>query len=846
MALEEYAKKRSFDKTPEPAPSKLKAKADRLQYCIQRHLARRLHYDLRLEMGGTLKSWAVPQGPSLDPSVKRLAVMVEDHPMEYGTFEGNIPKGNYGAGSVMLWDSGTWEVVGDQTPEAQLERGDLKVRLHGEKLAGDWALVRMKSRGKGNEWLLIKKKDAHMQPGWDIEQHGWSVKTGRTQEEIARDMPPRKASAKGTPSGADPEHLEGAAAAPMPSTVPVMLAYSDDKPPPGKDWLFEIKWDGVRALAFLEGERTRLASRKGTDIERQYPELSVLHHFVPVESAILDGEIAAVDDDGRPSFHRIQPRIMASDPNAIAQMARSRPVMYFAFDLLYLNGYDLRSVALRERKRLLQSILTESPVLKYSQHFEGSGQQLLDAARDQGLEGIVAKRGSSRYYGTRSKEWIKVKVEREQDFVLCGWTVGERDFFGALVLGVYDGDRLQWAGNVGTGFDRKLMEMIYRKLEPLETRQSPFGGPIAVPQKIHWVKPELVCSVKFLEWTDEGRLRAPVFAGMRPDADPRECQRNPFTTKQREPLVTGDKEEVRAVIEGRPLKFTHVNKVLYPDEKYTKRDVLNYYDAVADLLIPHWKDRPLSLRRYVEGIGKEGFFQKNAAIGFPDWMRRATILAEDGNMREQVIGNGKAELLYLTNLGCIDQNPWMSRVESLDNPDFVLIDLDPSECSFDKIVEAAQIVRRKLEMLELESYPKTTGGDGMHLYIPLEPIYSYEMSKALAEIVARLVAAERPDLFTVPRNVSRRQKGKVYFDYLQNGRGKTISAPYVLRAYAGAPVATPLEWREVARGLDPKQFNIRNAIERFDRVGDLFAGVLTKRQRLESALAKLEGLLKAG
>ena len=844
MPLEDYAKKRSFDTTPEPPPGKPPLAAGNM-FCVQRHLARRLHYDLRLEVSGTLKSWAVPQGPSLDPADKRLAVMVEDHPIEYGTFEGNIPKGNYGAGSVMLWDHGVYEVLGEPGAEKQLERGDLKIRLHGSKLKGDWALVRMKNRGKGNEWLLIKKKDSGTQPGWDIEQHAWSVKTGRTQDEIAREMPPRSTPA--TAAGPDPSRIEGAVQSPIPERVSVMLAYSGDAPPAGKDWLYEIKWDGVRAVCFVEDQRTRLASRKGTSIDKQYPELSVLHHYVKADSAVLDGEIAAVDDHGRPSFGHIQPRIMASDANAVAQMAKSRPVIYFAFDLLYLNGYDLRGAALADRKRLLRQIVTEGPVLKYSQHFEGAGKQLLEAAREQGLEGIVAKRSGSRYQGTRSKEWLKIKVAREQEFVLCGWTEGERDFFGALVLGVYNNGKLAWAGNVGTGFDRRLMEAIYNRLKPLETDRNPFGAPVAVPQKIHWVRPELVCSVKYLEWTSEDRLRAPVFAGMRPDADPVECLRNPDSAPPaRVALLTGDKEEMRATVDGRVLKFTHLNKVLYPAEGYTKRDIVNYYDAVADLLIPHWKDRPLSLRRYVEGIGKEGFFQKNAASGFPEWMRRETVLAEDGKLREQIIGGGRAELLYLANLGCIDQNPWMSRVQTLDNPDFVLIDLDPSDCGFDKIVEAAQWVRRKLDALGLESYPKTTGGDGMHLYIPIEPMYSYDMSKALAEIVARLVAAERPDLFTVPRSVSKREKGKVYFDYLQNGRGKTISAPYVPRAYPGAPVATPLEWSEVVGGLEPRQFHIRNALDRFDRVGDLFEGVLSKPQRIEPALARLEGLVRSG
>jgi bifunctional non-homologous end joining protein LigD len=844
MALEEYARKRTFEKTPEPPPGAVAGGGNR--YCIQRHLARRLHYDLRLEVGGTLKSWAVPQGPSLDPGDKRLAVMVEDHPLEYGTFEGNIPKGNYGAGSVMLWDEGTFEVLGPPGAEEQLERGDFKIRIHGHKIEGDFALIRMKSRGKGNEWLLIKKKDAAARPGYDIEQHAWSVSTGRTQDEIAANIAPRERVST-APVEADPSKTKGAIRAPIPAQIPVMLAYSDNAPPVGKGWLYEIKWDGVRALWIRDEDgQTKLLSRKNTPISRQYPELSVLHNYIQAESAVIDGEIAAVDDKGRPSFERIQPRIMASDPNAIAQMARSRPVVYFAFDLLYLNGYDLRGAALIERKRLLEQILKENTVLRYSQHYAGSGKELLEAARAQGLEGILAKHANSCYYGARSKEWLKIKITREQDFVLCGWTEGERDFFGALILGVYDDGKLHWAGNVGTGFDRRLMEAIFKQLEPLGTKTSPFGHPIPVSQKVHWAKPELVCTVKYLEWTSEGRLRAPVFVGMRTDADPRECVRHPEKPPARTPLLTGDKEEVRVSIEGRTVKFTHLNKVLYPDEGYTKRDVANYYDAVADLLIPHWRDRPLSLRRYVEGIGKEGFFQKNAASGFPDWMRKESILAEDGDMREQVIGGGKAELLYLVNLGCIDQNPWMSRVRTLDNPDFVLIDLDPSGCGFDKIVEAAQVVRAKLEMLEIRSYPKTTGGDGMHLYIPLDPVYSYEMSKAFAEIVARIVASERPDLFTVPRSVSRREKGKVYFDYLQNGRGKTISAPYVLRAYPGAPVATPLEWREVARGLEPRQFHIRNAVERFDRVGDLFAGVLTDRQRLEPALGKLEAIVRNG
>ena len=733
----------------------------------------------------------------------------------------------------MLWDFGTFETLGDTSTEGQLERGDFKFRLSGIKLNGDFALVRTK-RGKGNEWLLLKKKGLGAVPGWDAEQHAVSVASGRTQAEIAANLPARTASAK----------LEGGLKAAMPTTITPMLASLADTAPTGPDWVYEIKWDGVRALAFIENGEVRWFGRKGTPIDRQYPELSVLPHSVKASSAILDGEIAAVDENGRPSFERLQPRIMATDPSAVAALARSRPVIFFAFDLLYLDGDDLRNVALEDRKKKLAEVLTPSAIVTISEHFSSDPVALLAAARAQGLEGIVAKRLSSRYQPARSKEWVKVKINHEQDFVLCGYTLGERDYFGSLVLGVYDGGTLKYAGNVGTGFDRKMMELIYSKLHALETDEPQVAVVPALPQSIVWTKPELVANVKYLEWTNEGRLRAPVFVGLRNDVDPKECTREGATGPELPPaLLPPDKTEAAVNIEGHTMRFKNLNKVFYPKEGYTKGDLINYYAAVSEWLIPHWKDRPLSLRRYPDGIEGEGFFQKNAATGFPDWVRLETLIAEDHKERTQVVGDGKALLVYMANLGCIDQNPWMSHVQTLDNPDFILIDLDPSECSYDRIVEAAQFIRRKLDLLELTGYPKTTGGDGMHIYVPLQPVYSYDQSRSIAEILARLAAAERPDLFTMPRSVNKREKGRVYFDFLQNARGKTISAPYVPRAYAGAPVATPLEWREVAPGLRPGSFHIRNAIERFSRVGDLFSGVLTNLQRLEPAMERLERML---
>jgi bifunctional non-homologous end joining protein LigD len=842
--LDDYARKRRFDRTPEPAPGT--ADSTGHSFCVQRHRATRLHYDLRLEIAGTLKSWAVAKGPTLDPAIKRLAAMVEDHPLEYGDFEGNIPKGNYGAGSVMLWDRGTWELLYPEVDaEAQLARGDFKFKLHGEKLHGEYALVRIKSSNK-NEWLLLKKKDSFATPGWEADSHAWSIKTGRTQEQIALDAPAATDATFGT-------------AAPMPKAITPMLATLATEPPTGSGWLYEIKWDGVRAVCFVESGKTHAFGRKGTEITKQYPEIAELSACLEADTAILDGEIAAPDERGRPSFERLQPRIMATGASKIAALARTRPVRFYAFDLLYLNGRDLRDTPLEERHRLLTRHLKPSGAIALSEQFPVSGAELLAAARAQGLEGIVAKHALSKYHEGRSREWLKIKATTEADLILCGHTDGERDHFGALALGIYDAGELKFAGTVGTGFDQKMMAALRAKLDPLATKRSPFKDTPKLLQPIHWVKPQLVASIKYLEWTNEGRLRAPVFAGLREDLTPEECIREGTTASSsaRQPLLP-ETAEAAVTLEGQTFSIKNLNKVFYPatdtSPEYTKRDLLEYYNAVAPLLLPHLKDRPLSLRRYPDGIAKEGFFQKNAA-DLPDWLRTETLLAEDGNQRQMVIGGRHVDLIYLAHLGCIDQNPWMSRVASegekakeggtLDNPDYILIDLDPFQCPYDKIVDAALLVRRRLDQIGLVGYPKTTGGNGLHIYIPLEPIYLYEHARAFAEILSTLVTRDKPDLFTTPRSVARRTKNRVYFDWMQIARGKTISAPYVPRAHPGATVATPLEWSEVRMGLDPKQFTIKTVLPRFDALGDLFAGVLSKPQRLEDALAKMEELLTA-
>lgn len=818
MSLERYREKRKFNQTPEPAPGK--AKGSR-QYCVQRHHASQLHYDLRLEVGGALKSWAVPKGPTLDPTVKHLAMLVEDHPIEYGGFEGVIPKGNYGAGSVMLWDRGTYELLGEGTAEEQLERGDFKVRIQGEKIQGEFAIVRTK-RGKGNEWLLIKKKDAAAQPGWNPEDHATSVLSGLTQEEIAQGMTGMARAKSGTR-----KMPKGAVKSAMPKSISPMLAEigRGDPPDDGK-WVYEVKWDGVRSLCFIEEGRVRLVSRNHNVMDAQYPELSILPHHVSAKEAIIDGEIAALDARGVPSFERLQQRINVSDAGAIATLRRHVPVVLYCFDLVYLDGYDLRGCSIEDRKALLKQILQPDDTIRYSEHFEADGAHLLEAVRQQGIEGIVAKQRGSFYESRRSSYWLKFKVQLSDTFLIAGFTKGERPPFGALILGSRDGKKLKWAGNVGTGFDQKLMKSIHERLLPLIVDKCPLEAEKALPKKdVAWVRPELQCEVKFAQRTEDGKLRAPVFTGLREDIDPPSAH---------EPLLDASQKEALCTIDGHRLKFTNLSKVFYPAEGYTKRDLLNYYDAVAPLLVPHLKDRPLSLKRYPNGIAQDFFFQKEVSPSFPKWLR-----CEVADGIRYVIGEDRATLLFLVNLGCIDHNPWMSRIGTIENPDYVLIDLDPHHCGYERIVEAAVLVRKKLDQAHLHSFPKTTGGDGMHIFVPLEPRYSYEQVRVFAQALASLVMRERPDLFTTPRAVAKREKGKVYFDWQQIAEGKTISAPYVVRAYPGAPVATPLEWREVTPKLRPEQFTIANVLHRFDRVGDLFQGVLTQPQSLEAALERL-------
>ncbi len=841
MGLKEYAHKRHFDKTPEPKPQEPVAKGPGRGgfYCVQRHDATRLHYDFRLEVNGVLVSWAVPKGPSLDPARKALAMKVEDHPFDYGTFEGNIPKGNYGAGSVMLWDKGTYDVLGDASAQEQLDRGDFKFELHGTKLKGSFAIVHMKHAGKGNEWLLIKKKDEFVVPGYDIDQFAWSVSSKRTQEEIEENLQPV--------SVAD---LPGARKSAIPAQLEPMLATAVTKPPEGKNWLYEIKWDGIRALCLVKNGSLQIHSRRGNRCENQYPELRDLPAQLNVKNAWLDGEICILDEQGRARFAMIQPRI-AANASAVPRLAETTPATLFLFDVLYADGYDLRGVPLEDRKRLLNALATPGDHVRISDAFDADGEQMFEAARQMGLEGILAKDRASTYEAGRSTRWLKLKVLNEQEFIIAGFTKGEREYFGALILAVRENGKLRHVGQVGTGFDQKLMKAISERLKPFIAKTSPFAQRPAIRgglRDVTWVRPEVVCQVRFLEWTQDGILRAPVFVALRDDKPAQEVVREETVAaeapsqKQSEWLDLSGRE-VTAEVDGHRLKFTNLDKAFFPKEGWKKRDLLEFYDRVSPWLLPHLKDRPLSMKRYPNGIADEFFFQKNAGGHFPDWMRCEPITEHHPpKINHYPIAENRASLLYLVNLGCIDQNPWMSRAGNLDHPDWMLLDLDPVETSFDQIIEATLLVRGLLDQLGLKGYPKTTGGDGMHVYVPLEPIYTYDQVRSFAELLSHLAVDREPNLFTTPRSVGKRKKGRVYFDYLQIGIGKTIAAPYVVRAYDGAPVATPLDWKEVKRGVRPSDFRIDNTIERFKSVGDLFAPVLKGGQKLEDGLDRLQSM----
>jgi bifunctional non-homologous end joining protein LigD len=866
--LEEYKKKRQFDRTPEPSGAETTTKTENT-FVVQKHAARRLHYDFRLAIEGTLKSWAVPKGPSLNPDDKRLAVRTEDHPLDYANFEGNIPEGSYGAGTVMVWDRGTFQVEGKEDAAKQVERGEIKFGLNGEKLRGSFVIVKLKHSEKGNEWLMIKHKDAAVDANWNIDEHDGSVLTGRVLEEIKEQEAPKRG-----PSPLHAAELDGAKKTAMPARMAPMLATLSERAFSDPNWLFEIKWDGVRALAWIENGKLTLRARSGSDITPQYPDLGGLKEAFSGRQAIIDGEIAALDERGHSDFEKLQERMHVRNPSQT--LISQYPVVYFAFDLLYCDGYDLRGAPLLERKQLLQRLLHGAERIRYSDHLLEQGNELFELAKQNELEGIVAKRIDSRYASERSANWLKVKTSKSLDAVVGGWTAprGAGALLGSLLMGLYQGKKLRFIGHAGSGFDAKAHKEVAEAVKKLETGKSPFDEIPETNEKATWVKPVLIARVRFSGWTQEKRLRHPVFMGLREDKKPDECVwESEAATPETAPepvnapsivhappivgkilstkaqiegeLFEGHADNAVLEIEGKRFRLSHLNKVYFPESGYTKRDLIAYYYRMADYLLPFLKDRPLVLRRYPDGIKGQAFFQKNMneSLGLPDWFQTVPIDSESkGLQMPYAVANDRASLLYLTGLGCIDHNPWSSRYPDLAHPDYFFFDLDPSEgTEFPVVVTIAKALYEKLEGLKLNVFLKTSGATGIHLYLPVEPVYTYEQLRTFAEIVARMVSAENPKLVTNERTVSKRPAGRVLIDVVQNAEGRPLAAPYVVRAFPKAPVSTPLHPRELRTSLRPEKLNIKTLPARMKEHGDLWGDFWKRQQKLDDAIQLLSG-----
>ena len=894
--LEEYRRKRQFNRTPEPSGAPLESVEARPKpssgkslpkpklailegpatsglatenvFVVQKHAATRLHYDFRLAIDGTLKSWAVPKGPSLNVSDKRLAVQTEDHPLEYGGFEGKIPEGSYGAGTVMVWDRGSFLVEGNLDSEAQLKKGDFKFTLNGEKLRGSFVLVKIKHSEKGNEWLLIKHKDAAEDTAYDIDQHDGSVLTGRTLDEIKPELPPKRPR-----SIIQPADLHPIRRAAMPSRIEPMLASLSNQPFSDPNWLFEIKWDGVRAVAFVSDNKLTLRSRNNIDITKRYPELASLPKHFAAQQAIIDGEIVALDENGRSSFERLQERMHVRAPGE--KQIAATPVVFFAFDLLYLNGFDLREAPLLQRKQLLLRLLFPSQQIRFADHQLEKGRELFELARQHGLEGIVAKRADSIYVPDRSSSWLKLKVTQDVDAVVGGWTEARTPGlkFGSLLLGLYDGKKFRFIGHVGTGFDATKQKEISAKLEELSSSTCPFEGKPAANEKPSWVTPALVARVKFSGWTNDRALRHPVFIGLREDIEPTDCTVQSETAEAAAPepqadvvhapqivgkaitdkskieaeLFSGKAETLNFELDGKRLRFSNLNKIYFPESGYTKRDLLAYYYSIADYILPFLEDRALVLRRYPDGIKGQAFFQKDLREGLPDWFKTTPIDSEErGKTINYATAPDRASLLFLAGLGCMDHNPWSSRIGNLAHPDYFFFDLDPSDgTEFSTVVAVAKALHEKLEKLKLKHFLKTSGATGFHIFIPVEPVYTYEQLRTFAEIIARGVTAEHPNLVTSERIVAKRPAGRVLIDVAQNAEGRPLAAAYSVRAFPKAPVSTPVLPRELKATLKPENLNIKSIRARVKEKGDLWANFWSSRQRLEPAIELLSSQMSA-
>jgi bifunctional non-homologous end joining protein LigD len=895
MGLQEYKKKRNFSVTPEPAGKVQETPGS--SFVIQKHAATRLHYDFRLELDGVLKSWAVPKGPSLDPGEKRLAVHVEDHPLEYGDFEGIIPKGQYGGGTVLLWDRGTWHPEGD--PVKAYKKGHLHFRLEGEKLHGGWHLVRLHGERAGEDkenWLLFKENDDIAVPGSGdavVQEYPASVTTGRTIEEIAADpdrvwqsnreekvakeavakeaidkkaaKAPVKAKAKAiqskTDSPVDPSKVSGARKGRLPGAIEPQLATLVDEAPRGEEWLHELKFDGYRVLCEVSNGKVHIWTRSGKDWTDRFTPVAEAVAQLPVRSALLDGEVAVLAPDGTTSFQALQ--------NALTE-SRGHDLAYFAFDLLHLDGYDLRGSTLLDRKEALAGVLSGntspmSQTLRFSDHVQGAGDAFYSQACRLSLEGIISKRGDAPYRSGRGKDWLKVKCLKRQEFVIVGFTdpEGSRTGFGALLLGVHDDQgKLVFAGKVGTGFNDQLLRDLRKRLGKIERKTPAFANPPrgAEARRSHWVEPELVGEVAFTEWTREGILRHPAFQGLRedkpaaevvretPEAPPQKTSKNTMSNKKKVSPSPGGRggdgrggQGVRTEFAG--VKLSSPDKILFPEQGITKRDLALYYERIADWILPRIGDRPLTLVRCPEGRAKQCFYQKHVNEHFPKTVRRIQV-EEEGDEPYGLVDSVEG-LLSLVQVGVLEMHIWGASRKDIEKPDYVVFDLDPDEgLAWERVVEGALHLRDRLGDLGLRSFLKTTGGKGLHVCVPLVRRAGWDEVKAFTKAVSESVVAENPQRYTSKLPKASR-KGKIFIDYLRNGRGATSICAYSTRARAGAPVSTPLFWDEIESGQDVHgdHWNVKNVPERLESLSaDPWEEFSKARQSITAAMKKAVGM----
>lgn len=880
MGLREYQRKRRFNRTPEPA-AKLADSSGR-RFVVQKHAASHLHYDFRLELDGVLKSWAVPKGPSLDPTVKRLAMQVEDHPVDYGAFEGIIPQGEYGGGTVMLWDQGQWEPVGDA--HEGYRQGRLKFQLHGEKLRGGWMLVRTKSPDdrKRQQWLLFKERDQEARSkdqGDILEELPLSVSTGRNLEEIAANRnrvwrSHRSGNGKASYNGTTKPGRQAPAKAPstvvrslvaeltgvkesqrLPQRIDVQLATLAKEAPEGEQWLHEVKFDGYRMICRIDGGRIDLLTRNHKNWTENLPSLAQTLKRLPVKQAILDGEVVVVRPDGTTDFQDLQ--------NAFSEN-RVNDLHYYFFDVLHLDGADLTGVPLEDRKRVLKSVVERYalPHVHYSEHFDGSGAAFLKQACKTHLEGIICKRRDQLYRPGRGYDWLKVKCIKTGEFVIGGYSEpsGARTGFGALLVGYHDRKKgLLYAGKVGTGFTDATLQLLRERLEPLERDASPFSNLKRGGRGTHWVAPELVAQVVFGNRTRDGRLRHAAFQGLREDKPATEvtvekpvpltqvARRAPGKSPPRATKIEkgslADHHDYNARAETLAgVRLTSPDKVLYPEQGITKLELANYYRLVSDWILPHIADRPLVLVRCPEGREKECFYQKHPPAGMPKNLRQVRI-RQSKKTAPYVVVDDVGGLISLAQVGALEIHAWGSRVDHLEKPDRLIFDLDPDPTvPWRRVVDSARQVRDFLKELGLESFVKTTGGKGLHLVVPIQRRHDWDQVKEFCKQVADLIVAADPAHYTANMSKAARP-GKIFLDYLRNGRGATAIVAYSTRARPNAPVSVPLTWQELTPGIRSDQFTIRNIAHRLASLRqDPWEGIDQVRQGLAGPMKKLRAL----